>query len=63
MRTFNADMDGTVHMKLEGDIAKINVKIEPKTCDIYISYDFKVNAMMYVQLKILIHNPTDSTAI
>jgi len=60
---FNADMDGTVHMKLEGEIAKINVKIEPKTCDIYISYDCKGNTMMFVQLKSLIHNPTGSTAI
>jgi len=37
----NADMEGTVNMILEGEIAKLIVKLEPETYNKYICYNHK----------------------
>jgi len=47
----HANMKGTMHMILEGTIAELIVKLEPKVYRKYVWNDKKGKPMLYVQLK------------
>jgi len=47
----HADMDEDVHMRLEGTIAELIVKLDPSLYRKHIWYTQKGKTMLYVQLK------------
>lgn len=47
----HVDMEGIVHMVLEGEIAKLNIKLDPETYKNYIWHKWKGKLMISIQLK------------
>jgi hypothetical protein len=45
-----ADMEGTVHMRLEGEMAELIVKLDPKLYRKYVHYE-RGKPVIYVRLK------------
>ena len=47
----HADMEGSIHMILEGTISELIVKLEPNLYRKHVWYNQKGKPMLYIQLK------------